>query len=241
MELVMEDVGFCYDRGLPTETRVFDSVSLTARSGELLSVVGRTGCGKTTLALLMAGLLKPTAGRVTLRDSRDIPRPGSPRPVDRAVRTDVVMVFQFPESQFFEMNVFSEIAFGPSRLGLKDEELSLRVESAMRRVNLEPDVHSDRHTSELSEGEKRRVAIASALSCAPHFLILDEPSISLDWEASGNILRILRELALSGTSVIIATHEVESAAALSDEVVVLAERGIAASGKLTPEEILGRM
>jgi energy-coupling factor transport system ATP-binding protein len=241
MELVLYEVVFSYDRGLPTESKVLDSFSLTVRSGELLSVVGRTGSGKTTLGLIMAGLLKPVAGEVAFRNSS---APSSPRDIRSPAareRVDVVMVFQFPESQFFEDDVFSEIAFGPSRLGVRGAELSGRVASAMRAVGLDADSFSRRRTSELSEGEKRRVAIASALSCEPYFLILDEPTISLDWEASASVLENLRELTRTGASVVVMTHEVESAAAFSDRVAVLEGGRVAAAGSLKSEEILLRM
>jgi len=241
MELMLKEVQFCYDRGLPTETRVIDCLSLTVRSGELVSIVGRTGSGKTTLGLIMAGLLEPTVGEIALRDSDESLRAGEIQSSAARKRVDVVMVFQFPESQFFEEDVFSEIAFGPSRLGVSGDELSSRVTSAMRKVNLDVQTLSCRRTSELSEGEKRRVAIASALSCEPHFLILDEPTISLDWEASANILHFLTELKRTGASVVVMTHEVESASLVSDSVVVLAGGRVAASGKLTSEEIYGHL
>ncbi|UCF79002.1 MAG: ABC transporter ATP-binding protein [Candidatus Eiseniibacteriota bacterium] len=259
MELVLENVGFSYDRGLPTETKVLDSLSAVVRTGEFLSIVGRTGSGKTTLALIMAGLLKPTSGTVTIKGGAGQPTtgmtPATPRGesaqagervcavngVDVVRRADVVMVFQFPESQFFEEDVFREVAFGPSRLGVRGHELSRRVDSALRAVNLDPDAYSRLFTSELSEGEKRRVAIASALSCQPHFLILDEPAISLDWQASADLFRALAELKRKDTAVVVATHEVGTAASLSDTVAVIGQGRLLALGKLQAQDIYAHL
>lgn len=234
MELALTDVGFSYDRGLPTERAVLRSLSLCVRSGRLLSVAGRTGSGKTTLGLVMAGLLKPQSGQVGLRPARqESNRPGR----SAAGRLDVVMVFQVPESQFFEEDVFSEVAFGPTRLGLKGEELEARVRSSLERLGLDPVRVCGRSPVRLSEGEKRNVAIASALACEPRFLILDEPTISLDWRASARLFSLLRRLADSGVSVVVLTHEVEKAVRHSDLVAVLSAGRLTAPGRQTAEEV----
>ncbi len=251
-ELSIEGVGFCYDRGFPTEKVVLDSVSLCVRSGELVSIAGRTGSGKTTLGLIMAELLKPHSGRVRLLAAGEMrARPGSdaaagesgrrsgPSAAGRSAqgRLDVVMVFQVPESQFFEEDVFSEVAFGPSRLGLKGGELDSRVRSSLERVGLDPSRVLERSPVRLSEGEKRSVAIASALACEPGFLVLDEPGISLDWRASARIFSLLRGLADSGVCVVVLTHEVDRAVRHSDSVAVLSAGRIAATGRLTADEV----
>ena len=211
------------------------SLSLRVRAGEFVSVVGRTGSGKTTLGLVMAGLLKPQSGEVTVRPERPEPSDGH----GVTGRLNVVMVFQVPESQFFEEDVFSEVAFGPSRLGIKGEELSTRVFSSLERLGLDAARISRRSPIRLSEGEKRKVAIASALSCEPLFLILDEPTISLDWQASTHLLSLLRRLADSGVSVIVMTHEVEHAVRYSDGLAVLSRGTLSASCRLTADDVYG--
>jgi energy-coupling factor transport system ATP-binding protein len=231
MDLVLKDVGFSYDRGLPTEKAVLRSVSLTAKSGELVSVVGRTGSGKTTLGLIMAGLMKPQSGEVFVTGR------GASQPEAGARRLNAVMVFQVPESQFFEEDVFGEVAFGPSKLGVRHEELPSRVFSSLSRLGLDAARISLRSPTRLSEGEKRKVAIASALSCEPRFLILDEPTISLDWLASKHLFSLLRVLADDGVAVIVLTHEVGSAARFSDRLGVLSQGAVVASGKLEAEEV----
>ena len=150
MRLVLDNVQFSYDRGSPAERVVLDSVSLEVKERELFSIVGRTGSGKTTLGLVMAGLLPPARGRVTVEDASvggstgtsegitDDTSTATPattggrntgtrrrRPIAErgAEGVDVVMVFQFPESQFFEESVLGELAFGPSRLGLTGEAI----------------------------------------------------------------------------------------------------------------------
>jgi len=240
MELVLKNVGFSYDCGLPTEKKVLESVSLRVGQGELVSILGRTGSGKTTLGLLMAGLLKPQKGEVTL----DGPEPGpavrtEPRGGEgsQAGRPGAVMVFQVPESQFFEETVFDEVAFGPSRLGLAGSELRGRVLSSLERLGLDAQKIVHRSPTRLCEGEKRKVAIASALSCRPLFLILDEPAVSLDWEATAHLFTVLKGLGQTGVSVIVMTHEVENALAYSDRVEVLALGKVRASGRLAAEKV----
>ncbi|MCX5800273.1 MAG: ATP-binding cassette domain-containing protein [Candidatus Eisenbacteria bacterium] len=264
MKLVMDNVQFSYDRGSPAERIVLDSVSLEVRERELLSIVGRTGSGKTTLGLVMAGLLSPARGRMTIEDASvggsTVAREGitddasiaipattggrntrTPRRKPTAKRgaegVDVVMVFQFPESQFFEESVLGELAFGPSRLGLTGEAIQRRAVSAMQKVRLDFHALSTRSPLSLSDGEKRKVAIASALTCGPRFLILDEPTVSLDWEAAVHTFEVLRELTQSGVSVIVMTHEVEDVLAYSDRIAVLTEGRLVALGRLSRDEI----
>jgi energy-coupling factor transport system ATP-binding protein len=233
MELVLESIRFSYDRGLSTEKVVLDSLSLKVREGELLFIVGRTGSGKTTLGLIMAGLLDPTGGRVKLEDTSQ-PAP----PANLGVKgVDVAMVFQFPESQFFEENVLGEVAFGPSRLGLGGDDVRQRVIAAMQKMKLDFRALSNRSPLNLSEGEKRKVAIASALACGPRFLILDEPTVSLDWEASVHVFEVLNGLRQNGVSVIVMTHEVEDALAHSDRTAVLADGKLVETSGLSKAEI----
>jgi len=236
-ELVLRGVGFSYDRGLPTEKAVLRSVSLRVRAGELVSVLGRTGSGKTTLGLIMAGLVRPQSGRVSVVGEAADPAGGQSSRPEAAGRLDVVMVFQVPESQFFEEDVFSEVAFGPSRLGLRGGELEARVRSSLERLGLDPVRVSGRSPVRLSEGEKRNVAIASALACEPRFLILDEPTISLDWQASARLFAVLRRLAGSGVSVVVLTHEVDGAVRHSDRVAVLAAGTLSVPGRLNAQEV----
>ncbi len=230
-ELILESLGFSYDLGLPTERAVLESLSLRVRTGELVSVVGRTGSGKTTLGLIMAGLLKPQTGEVRLDGTRTV-EAQSPDG-----RIDVVMVFQVPESQFFEEDVYSEVAFGPLRLGLRGAELKDRVFRSLSRLGLDPVSVAGRSPAWLSEGEKRKVAVACALSCDPRFLILDEPTISLDWQATAGLFALLRTLSASGVCVVVMTHEVEHAAAHSDRIAVLSGGRLRASGRLSAEEV----
>jgi len=232
MKLVLERIDFSYDRGLSTERVVFDSLSLKVEEGELLSIVGRTGSGKTTLGLIMAGLLDPTGGRVKLEETSQLARRANPG----TEGVDVAMVFQFPESQFFEEDVLREVAFGPSRLGLGGDEVRQRVTTAMQKMKLDFCALSNRSPLSLSEGEKRKVAIASALACEPRFLILDEPMVSLDWEASVHIFEVLNELKQNGVSVIVMTHEVEDAFAHSDRIAVLAEGRLVEAEGLSKDE-----
>ena len=154
------------------------------------------------------------------------------------IRKRVGLVFQYPEYQLFEETVAKDIAFGPMKMGLPEEEIDKRVRDAMELVSLEYDVYAGRSPFELSGGQKRRVAIAGVLAMKPSVLILDEPTAGLDPKAHREILDMLEKLhELDGCTVILVSHNMEDMAEIADQIIVMDHGKVVLQG--TPREVYG--
>ncbi len=153
-----------------------DDVNLYIEDGEFIALIGHTGSGKSTLIQHLNGLLEPSSGKIIV-DDIDITEKGVKL---SDIRKKVGLVFQYPEYQLFEETIEKDIAFGPTNLGLGQEEILVRVKRAMEMVGLDYDKYKDVSPFELSGGQKRRVAIAGVIAMEPKVLILDEPTAGLD-------------------------------------------------------------
>ena len=214
-----------YNLRLPTERLALSCVNLAVSSGDFFAVIGSTGSGKTTLVQHFNGLLKPTSGQV-LADGVDLWHRG----VDlQRVRQKIGLVFQFPELQLFEETAAKDVAFGPRNLGMPESELNECVRRAFDDVELDFDLLASRSPFELSEGEKRRLAIAGVLAmtsglradnshCA---LVLDEPTAGLDHRGTQQISSVLRKLHATGRAVVMICHDMDLMAQLADRVLAL--------------------
>ena len=216
MPIVLEHLSHTYFDGTTSVSAVKD-VSFEIREGEFLSIIGHTGCGKTTLVQHLNGLLLPTAGRV-LVDGLDT--------ADKKQRPDirslVGMVFQDPEYQLFADTVREDVGFGPKNMKLDQEEISLRVSEAMAKVGLSMDQFADKSPFELSGGEKRRAALAGILAMRPKYLVLDEPMAGLDPQGRQSILAMLEDLRNdTGCSIIMVSHSMEDVARHADRILVM--------------------
>jgi len=218
MNLRFENVSFSYESfNLPANQ--LENISFEIQSGESVGIVGRSGSGKTTLMQLCNGLLIPQRGRV-LVDGQDINLAGYDL---TALRRRLGLVFQFPETQLFAATVEEEIAFGPQQQKVTPEQFQQCVTNSLQLVGLEKSFAS-RNPFTLSQGEKRRVAIASVLAMNPEMLILDEPTASLDARGIAEISAILRNWLTPEKALAIISHEVELIAALCSRILVL-EKG----------------
>jgi len=199
----VEDLTHVYAPGTPFERVALRQVNLQIAAGERVGILGPTGSGKSTLAQHLAGLLKPTAGRVLLDG---VPVHSAPR--DH--RLQVGIAFQYPEDQIFEQTVFREVAFGPRNLGLDESEVAARVRWALEMAGLNPEAMSQRMPFTLSGGEMRRVALAGILALRPRVLILDEPTAGQDPQSRRRLLaRILAWQKEIGLTLIIISHALE--------------------------------
>lgn len=231
MSLECRKLNYIYGAGLPTQVHVLKDIDLTITKGEFVGIIGHTGSGKSTLIQHLNGLLRATSGQVCF-DGTDIFSDGYDR---RALRGKVGMVFQYPEHQLFEADVFSDVCFGPRNLGLSDEEIKARARWAMELVGLGPE-YDNRSPFELSGGQKRRVAIAGVLAMRPDYLILDEPTAGLDPGGRDDILDVLKMLhEEQGISVILVSHSMEDVANYVQRIVVVQDGRIALDG--TPREV----
>ena len=176
MPIVLENVSYSYQSYDKSSVPSINDVSLAINDGEFVGILGHTGCGKTTLIQLMAGLLTPSSGKV-LFDGKDI----NAKDYDRAeLRKNLSIMFQFPEYQLFESTVEKDLAFGLKYSGLLQEEVKERVKWALETVGFSFEKMYSLPPLSLSGGEKRRIAIAGALVTRPRFLIFDEPIAGLD-------------------------------------------------------------
>jgi len=213
-----------------SSTLAVADVSLAIDSGEFVAIVGRNGCGKSTLCRLMHGLLLPTAGRALVAgiDTKD--------PTQRTtVRSTVAMVFQNPDNQIVATVVDQDVAFGPENLGVPQSELRRRVRDALEAVGMWE--HRDRAPHLLSEGEKQRVAIAGALALHPRCLILDEATSLLDPEAKRRVAEIAARANSDGVAVVMVTHDMAEARQ-ARRLVALDHGSVAYDG--TPAGVLSR-
>jgi energy-coupling factor transporter ATPase len=211
-----------YLQGTPLATPALDRVDLQVRAGETVALVGPTGSGKSTLLELVAGLLRPTGGKVWVDTET-----AAAEPFDHHL--PVAMLFQRPEDQLFETYVGDDVAYGPRQLGLNHDQVRERVRWAMEIAGLPFAEYKDRFTQSLSGGEQRKAALAGVLALQPRILLLDEPAAGLDPPARHALLGTLRRLKREqGVTLVVATHSMEDIVTLADRVVVLQAGRIAA-------------
>ncbi len=230
----VENLTHTYSAGTPFERSAVQDMSLCVYRGELLGLIGHTGSGKSTLIQHLNGLLKPTAGRILL-EGKDIW--AEPKKI-RDVRFRVGLVFQYPEYQLFEETVYQDIAFGPTNMGLKGEELDRRIRDAARFAGLDESL-LQKSPFELSGGQKRRVAIAGVIAMEPEVLVLDEPSAGLDPRGREELLTHISAYHRErGNTVVLVSHSMEEIARYADRIVVLARGKTLMDG--TPREVFSR-
>lgn len=219
MQIKVTEVSYSYYAGTPMENEALSKISLTLDGSKTIAIVGKTGSGKSTFVQLLNGLLEPAGGSIEVGGSRiEYGKRATPL-YDR-----VGMVFQLPEHQLFEDTVLKDVSFGPRNLGLPPEEAKERALDAMNRVGLDGS-YCDRSPFDLSEGEKRRVAIAGVLAMNPDVLILDEPTVGLDVQGKQMLMDWLHDWRQrKERTLIIVSHDMELVAEYAEEVVVF-DRG----------------
>ena len=225
----VRDVTYTYMTGTPFEKTALKNISFDASEGEVLAIAGHTGSGKSTLIQIVAGLIDLTSGSVEI-DNLPV--------ADKKIRRLVGIVFQYPEQQLFEETVERDIAFAPKNFGLGDDEISARVNEAMRQVGLDSSLKNV-SPFELSGGQRRRAAIAGILALKPKYLILDEPTAGLAPKAKENLLReIFGDVKRSGVTIILVSHNMDDIARFADRVLVLAQGEKIFDGR--PRELFSR-
>ncbi|OPJ54863.1 energy-coupling factor transporter ATPase [Alkalithermobacter paradoxus] len=227
MSILIENLRHIYNPNSPFESLALDNVNLEIKSGELVGLIGHTGSGKSTLIQHLNGLLKPTSGKIFI-DNIDI-TDSNISLVD--IRKKVGVVFQYPEYQLFEETVYKDVAFGPSNLGLDEDEIKKRVIESIKLVGLDYEDIKDRSPFELSGGQKRRVAIAGVLAMKPKILVLDEPTAGLDPKGRDEILMQIKKLhEKQDLTIILSSHSMEDMAKVATKLIVMAEGKIEIEG-----------
>lgn len=233
MDITTEALEHRYKIKTPFERRALYDVNLFIPSGSFVAIIGHTGSGKSTILQHLNGLLKPTAGSITLGD-RTITAGKKERDL-KPLRKKVGIVFQFPEYQLFEETIEKDICFGPINFGVSLEEAKARAKHALQMVGL-PEDYLQKSPFDLSGGQMRRVAIAGILAIHPEVLVLDEPTAGLDPRGRNEIMnmffRLHKEQQLT---TVLVTHSMEDAAKYADKIVVMHKGTIMMEG--TPEEV----
>ena len=232
MSIKIENLTYVYMPKTPFEKKALDNVSLEIEDGEFLAVIGHTGSGKSTLIQHLNGLLKPASGKIYV-DGTDITDKDT-KLVD--IRKKVGLVFQYPEYQLFEETIAKDIAYGPTNLGLNEDDILRRVKKSMEMVGLDYDEYKDISPFELSGGQKRRVAIAGVIAMEPNVLILDEPTAGLDPAGRDDILEQIKFLHEKyNMTIILVSHSMEDVGKLAEKIIVMNDGHIELKGK--PKEV----
>lgn len=217
MSIALEHVNYIYSPGTAYEKRALNDISLEIGQGQFVGIIGHTGSGKSTLIQHLNGLMKATSGDI-LYDGQSIYAEGYDM---RKLRSQVGLVFQYPEHQLFEVDVISDVCFGPKNQGLSEEESEKNAREALELVGF-PEKYYKQSPFELSGGQKRRVAIAGVLAMEPKVLILDEPTAGLDPKGRDEILDQIAKLHKeTGMTVVLVSHSMEDVARYVDRIIVM--------------------
>ncbi len=219
MSFIFDHVSYTYQPGTTYAVKALSDVSFQIKDGDCVGIIGHTGSGKSTLIQHMNALLLPTEGAVYY-NGQDI----SDKDFNKSVlRSEVGMVFQYPETQLFEETVMKDVCFGPKNQGLSEKEATLRAYEALKMVNF-PDDSFDQSPFSLSGGEQRRAAIAGVLAMKPKTLILDEPCAGLDPAGRNELLSLIRRMnEEEGITIIFVSHSMDDVAETVKRVIVMDE------------------
>ena len=233
MSIKIKNLNYVYGQGTAYEITALRDINLTIEDGEFIGLIGHTGSGKSTLIQHLNGLVKATSGEI-LVDGENI---YAEKYSMRELRNKVGLVFQYPEHQLFEVDVLSDVSFGPKNQGLSKEDAQKRARKALEAVGLSEEFYSQ-SPFELSGGQKRRVAIAGVLAMEPKVLILDEPMAGLDPKGRDEILEEINKLhKQQGLTIILVSHSMEDVANYADRLIVMNKGSVQFEG--APKEVFG--
>ena len=217
MSIKLDHLNYIYSQGTAYEKKALKDICLEIPNGEFVGIIGHTGSGKSTLIQHLNGLLRATSGELYY-NGENIYREGYHM---KDLRNEVGLVFQYPEHQLFEIDVMTDVCFGPKNQGFSQEECEKRALEALRLVGLKEKYYKV-SPFELSGGQKRRAAIAGVLAMRPKVLVLDEPTAGLDPKGRDDILDQIAYLHKeSGLTVILVSHSMEDIARYADRLIVM--------------------
>lgn len=217
MSIILDHVSYRYGSDTELSVKALDDVCLQIPDGQFLGIIGHTGSGKSTLVQHLNGLMKATSGHIYYNGEDIYDKEYSLK----TLRSKVGLVFQYPEHQLFETDVFKDVCFGPKNLGLDKKEVELRSYDALKKVGF-PDELFYQSPFELSGGQKRRAAIAGVLAMKPEVLVLDEPTAGLDPKGRDEILQQIKRLQReTGITVVLVSHSMEDVAEYVDRIIVM--------------------
>lgn len=216
MSVKLSNVSYIYNKRTVMAKEAVVSASMQIKDGEFVAILGRTGCGKTTLLSLIANVVKPAVGTID-------------------VDTKISMMFQTPEKQIFGQTVLEDVMYGPQNVGLNESEARNAALVALHLVGLDNSFY-ELNPLHLSGGQKRKVALAGILAMNRPLLLLDEPTSGLDNKSAKEILQVIKKLNKQGVTVIMATHDCEMATNYASRIIVMDEGKIVSD--TTPTDII---
>ena len=217
MGIKVDDICFLYERGTAMQVNALDHVSAEIPDNQFIGLIGHTGSGKSTFVQTLNGLLKVTSGHIYY-NGEDIDGDKFDK---KKLRSDVGLVFQYPEHQLFEVDVITDVMFGPRNLGLSAEEAKRRSIEALESVKMPKSLYKS-SPFDLSGGQKRRAAIAGVLAMRPRILILDEPTAGLDPRGRDEILGLIADMKRNlNMTIILVSHSMDDVARYVDRIMVM--------------------
>ena len=227
--IVFNNVDHIYNAGSPFAVSALKNVNLSIPKGKITAIIGHTGSGKSTLIQHLNVLLRPTHGTVKINDV-EITADSKNKNL-KALRKQVSVVFQFPESQLFEETVLKDVMFGPLNFGVSEEEAERIAREKLSLVGLPENLY-DRSPFDLSGGQMRRVAIAGVLALEPSVLVLDEPTAGLDPAGQKYMLEMFVNLQREqNITLVLVTHQMEDVALYADNVIVMENGTVVKTGE----------
>ena len=217
MGIKADNISFLYEKDTTMQVRALDNVTVEIPDDQFIGLIGHTGSGKSTLVQTLNGLLKVSEGHIYY-NGEDIDAKGFDK---KRLRAEVGLVFQYPEHQLFETDIFTDVMFGPRNLGLSDAEAKSRAKEALESVGLPKSLY---RTSpfELSGGQKRRAAIAGVLAMKPKILILDEPTAGLDPRGRDEILGLISDMKKQyNMTIVLVSHSMDDVARYVERILVM--------------------
>lgn len=234
MEITFKNVSYTYQPKSPFEHKALKNISLHIPSGTFVAIIGHTGSGKSTLIQHLNGIIRPTEGKIqigpyTLSPDKKIKEM-------KALRSEVGVVFQYPEHQLFEETIAKDIAFGPENFGVSEAKIESRINEVIGKVGLDESMLT-KSPFELSGGQMRRVAIAGVLASQPSVYVLDEPTAGLDPRGQKEIMDMFYQIHhdKQQQTTILVTHSMEDALQYADYIIILNQGEKYMEGK--PEDI----
>ena len=235
MSIKLEHINYIYNPGDAYERHALKDINLEIPQGQFVGIIGHTGSGKSTLIQHLNGLIKATSGQLYYEGKNIYEADYNMR----TLRTQVGLVFQYPEQQLFGRTILKDVMYGPLNLGMSEEEAEKSAVESLELVGISKEYY---HLSpmELSGGQKRCVAIAGVLAMQPEILVLDEPAAGLDPETKNEIFELLCRIRKErNNAIVLVSHHMEDVAQFANRVWVMHEGKIAMNG--TPEEVYGRV
>lgn len=229
MPIEIKELSFSYD-----SKPFIDNLDLKIDDGEMVGIIGNTGCGKSTFVRLIAGLIKSDSGKIII-DGDDITNKKFNKKI---LRRKLGIVFQFPEMQLFEQTIEKDIFFGLKQYKLTYDEKYKRAKESLELLGLDFERIKDKSPLALSGGKKRKIAVAGILVCKPKYLIFDEPIAGLDCNSRDSFMKLLLALKQNGTTIIIISHNTDYLAEYADRILVMDDGKIVLDDK--PNEIFNQ-